>query len=258
MDLHLADKAVLVTGASRGIGLAVARTFLKEGARVVLTARGTEGLATAQAVLESEIPGARIATIAADMTDAEAIDRVVRQAEDAQGPLEAVVANVGSGTSRAGVVLDRSDWTRGLDANLVGAMLLASRVLPGMTARGSGSLTFIASIAGVEAINAPVIYSAAKAGLAMAAKTLARQVARQGVRVNAVAPGNVLAPGGSWERKMAERPEWCAQYIDAEVPLGRFARAEEIADMVVFLASARASFMTGSMVVVDGGQTRSL
>jgi 3-oxoacyl-[acyl-carrier protein] reductase len=122
--------------------------------------------------------------------------------------------------------------------------------------RDNPSITFISSIAGLEAIAAPIPYSTAKAGLQQAAKNLARQLGPEGIRVNTVAPGNVLAPGGTWEAKMAENPDQVKKYIETEVPLARFANPEEIAHAVVFLASARARFISGALLCVDGAQTR--
>ena len=169
-----------------------------------------------------------------------------------------MVANIGDGRGPAGASIDRRDWERLLEINLIGSGLLAAAALPRLTVRGRGSLTFVSSIAGVEAIGAPVPYAAAKAGLLMAMKSYARQVGSSGVRVNAVAPGNILFPGGNWERKLAERRDDIERYVREEVPLQRFGGPDEIADAVVFLASDRAGFITGSVLVVDGGQTRSL
>jgi len=169
-----------------------------------------------------------------------------------------VVANVGSGTAPSGWDLSPDDWQAALTANLLGSMALARKAMSRLIARGGGNITFVSSIAGVEAINAPIGYSAAKAAVLSAMKSLSRLVGPQGVRVNAVAPGNVLFPGGSWERKLMEREDFFKEYIRTEVPLQRFGRPEEIADAVVFLASERASFITGACLVVDGGQTRSL
>lgn len=256
MNLELEDRVVLVAGAGRGIGFAVARAFLREGASVVLTARSSEGVETARAALAVDGVGGRVHALAVDMTVPEDIDRALAETEAVFGPPDVVVANVGNGAARAGYVLEAVDWDRALSVNLLGGVELASRVLPGMVARRAGGMIFISSIAGVEAIGAPVTYSAAKAALNMAMKSFSRQVGHAGVRVNAVAPGNVLFPGGSWERKLVERKDFFEEYVRAEVPLQRFARPEEIADVVVFLASERASFMTGSVVVVDGGQTR--
>lgn len=169
-----------------------------------------------------------------------------------------MVAIASSGIVRSEVRSSNlDDWQSTLNMNLLGGMALASAALPYLVPQG-GSLTFMSSIVGCEAVSAPVTYSAAKAATLSAMKSLSRLVAAHGVRVNAVAPGNVLFPGGSWERKLAERREFFDQYVQAEVPMQRFGRAEEIADSVVFLASERASFITGACLVVDGGQTRSL
>lgn len=256
MELDLAGKATFVAGSSRGIGLAIARGFLTEGARVTITGRDPEALETARADLATLAGADRVLAIPVDMSDATALVTALDRAEATHGPLDAVVANVGSGSGLPGFALDRSEWERVLNQNLLGSTLLAGEVLKRLVARGAGSLTLIGSIAGLEAIGAPIPYAAAKAALTMAVKSYARQVGPQGVRVNAIAPGNVLFPGGSWEKKLVERGEFFDAYIHAEVPLQRFGRPEEIADMAVFLASSRASFITGAVMVVDGGQTR--
>lgn len=254
MDLAIAGKVAVVCGASRGIGLAVARRLAHEGARVVMAARSAGPLEEARKALSGET-GAEITAIAADMTDEAAVARLFARTQ-ALGPVEIVVANAGSGSAQVGFAIDRAEWQRVLDENLFSATLVAAEALKHLTANKAGSLTFVGSIAGSEAINAPVPYSAAKAALHMATKLYAQQVGASGVRVNAVAPGNVLFPGGSWERKLAERGEFYNAYIKREVPLRRFGTPEEIADIVAFLASARAAFVTGAVWVADGGQTR--
>ena len=257
MDLNLRDKVVLVSGSSQGIGFAIARAFLHEGAKVVITGRGARPLQEASTFLEGEADGSRVASVLGDMTQESDVRNALDHAVSAFGGIDTVVANMGSGVAHGGWDLDQNDWQASLSINLVGGMTLASAALPHLIPRKGASITFISSIAGVEAINAPVTYSAAKAALQGAMKNLARLVAPDGVRVNAVAPGNVLFPGGSWEQKLAERGAFFEQYIQSEVPLQRFGRPEEIADAVVFLASERASFITGACLVVDGGQTRS-
>ena len=133
-----------------------------------------------------------------------------------------------------------------------------AEVLPEMIEARSGSVILISSITGVESTPSPLPYSAAKAALVNYGKNLARQVGKDQVRVNCVAPGNILFPGGSWEQRLAQRRDEVMDFIRAEVPLQRFGRAEEIADLVVFLSSDRAAFITGSCFVADGGQTRSV
>jgi len=258
MDLELQGKGVFVAGSSRGIGRSIARAFLAEGAKVVITGRDGAALESARAELVSESDASRVLCIQGDMTDPPQVEEALANASQVFGGLDAIVANVGSGTAKAGWELSRQDWESVLQTNLLGNMTLATAAVPHLITRGGGSLTFISSIAGHEAIGAPISYGAAKAALNSAVKSWSRQVGPQGIRVNVVSPGNVLFPGGSWERKLAERREFFERYIAAEVPLQRFGRPEEIAQAVVFLASARASFITGACLVVDGGQTRAM
>lgn len=257
MDLGLRDKVAFLAGSSRGIGLAIAAAFLREGGKVVITGRNARSLEEASALLMSQSSPERVLAIQSDLTDTADIERALDEAVSTFGGLDAVVANVGSGTSRAGWELDLQEWESTLKINLLGSMVLASAALAHLADRDGASLTFISSIAGHEAINAPIPYSAAKAAVLNGMKNLSRLAGSKGVRVNAVAPGNILFPGGSWEGKLSERREFFEEYIRAEVPLQRFGRPEEVADAVVFLASERAAFVTGACLVVDGGQTRS-
>lgn len=247
-----------VAGASRGIGLAVAQAFLDEGANVVITARGAPALEVARRQLTGSPGAGHVLGVQGDMTEPVEIERAIEATLSTFERLDAVVANVGSGTVRGGWDLVPDDWWLALRTNLLGSMALATAALRRLSGRGGGSLTFVSSIAANEAIDAPIPYSAAKAALLSATKNLSRLVGRDGVRVNAVAPGNVLFPGGTWERKLEERREFFEQYVRTEVPLQRFGKADEIAHAVVFLASERASFITGACLVVDGGQTRSI
>ncbi len=256
MNLGLETKTIFIAGASRGIGLAIARAFLAEGAFTAITGRDAAGLETARRELSRDFPNAKIAAIAADMTDEKAIARALDQTEKELGPIHGAVANAGTGKSVPGYALARTDWSSSLESNLMTGVLLASAVLPRLAARKAGNLTFITSIAGLEALDAPIPYAAAKAGLDASMRYYARLVGPAGVRVNAVAPGNVLFPGGSWEKKISEQRDSVESMIRTQVPLARFAYPAEIADMVVFLASERALFVTGATMVVDGGQTR--
>ena len=186
------------------------------------------------------------------------IDSLLDAVEEHWGPVDCLVANIGSGRGKTGSAVDDSEWERLLAQNLAPIYRIVPRVLPAMTARGSGSIVVIASIAGLESLPAPMPYSAAKAAAVSYAKNVARDVGPRGVRVNCVAPGNVLFPGGSWEGHLANRREEVLAMLHSQVPLGRFGAPEEVADLVVFLSSERASFITGSCAVVDGGQTRGM
>jgi 3-oxoacyl-[acyl-carrier protein] reductase len=257
VDLELKDKVVLVSGSSRGIGFAIARAFLKEGAIVVITGRDEGSLVHARDELLSLSSPDRVLAIRADMTNPAEIQNTIDQITSRSESLYALVANVGTGVGKMGWDLTPDEWQLGLQQNLLGNMALATAALPHFVSHGTSSITFISSIVGIEAVNAPLPYSAAKAALNNVAKNLARTLGGNGVRVNVVAPGNVLVPGGSWEKKLMNNRDTVEQYIRSEVPARRFGRPEEIADAVVFLASERASFITGSCLVVDGGQSRS-
>jgi 3-oxoacyl-[acyl-carrier protein] reductase len=224
---------------------------------VAITGRGGDSLEEARTLLAEGSRDDLILAIQGDMARREDIERALDITVSTFDRVDAVVANVGSGTAKGGWDLDEDDWAPVMDLNLRGSVALTSVAMPHLLKQESSSFTFISSIAATEAIGAPIPYSAAKAAIEMTMKSLSRLVGPQGVRVNAVSPGNVLFPGGSWEKKLVDRREFFEEMIQREVPLQRFASPEEIANVVVFLASERASFVTGSSVVVDGGQTRS-
>lgn len=251
MDLALAGKLCLVSGASRGIGRAIAHALAREGARVAAVARGQADLDA----LLAELPGTGHAVIAADVTTADGADAAIARCVDALGGIDVVVTNVGKSFARDAAAMDDADLARSLDLNLWSAARVAQRAVPHLIARGGGSITMIASIWGREAGGAPG-YNAAKAAVIALAKALARDYAKHAIRVNSVAPGSILFPGGGWERRRAADPEGIAELVRRELPFGRFGTPEEVADVVAFVASARAQWITGSCLPVDGGQGR--
>ena len=253
MELGLSDKRVLVTGASRGIGLAIARSFLNEGARVALLARSNRPLEEKAATLISEYGPDRVLSIAADCADANAWPEVVSRIESVWGGLNAVVANVGDGRSVLDPLPDAERFALSWRTNFTTAEQAARASLP-LLEKSRGCLLFIASIAGLEAIGAPTDYSVAKAALIALSKQLARKLAPR-VRVNCLAPGNVYFPGGSWDEKIQVNRDRVHKLIEDTVPMQRFGTPEELADAALFLCSDRASFITGACLVVDGGQT---
>jgi 3-oxoacyl-[acyl-carrier protein] reductase len=251
MDLELAGKLCLVSGASRGIGRAIAHGFAREGARVAAVARGRADLDA----LLGELPGTGHAAITADVATGDGATAAVDGCVAALGGIDVVVTNVGKSFARDAWAMDDADLGKSLDLNLWSAARVAQRAVPHLVARGGGSITMIASIWGREAGGAPA-YNAAKAAVIALAKAMARDYAPHAIRVNSIAPGSILFPGGSWERRRNADPEGIAEFVKRELPFGRFGGPDEVADVVVFVASARAGWLTGACVPVDGGQGR--
>lgn len=253
MDLGLKGKVAIVTGGSRGLGRAAALGLAAEGCRVSICARGKEALErTAQ---EVRATGAEVLDVAADMTVPSDIHRLVQETVRTFGRLDILVNNVGGG--RGGPDPTDEEWQGALEVNLFAAIRASRLALPEMRLQEWGRIINIASIWGREA-GGGATYNAAKAAVISFSKSLAARVALEGITVNAVCPGSIAFPGGGWARRLEQDPEGMAQFIRQNIPGGRFGRAEEVADVVVFLASKRASWVTGAAITVDGGQSRSL
>jgi len=255
MDLGLANKVAMVSGASRGIGRAIALGLAAEGCRLSLCARGKEQLdKTAQ---EGAERGNDVLATALDVTQEAEARNWVEETQQRFGGVDILINNVGG--SRPGGNLDasRSDWQAGFVLNFFSALDLCRLVVPAMQERQRGCVINITSIYGRE-WGGPMTYNAAKAAMISLSKEMARELAPQGIRVNSVAPGSILFPGGSWERRQKDNPEGIAAFVKAELPAGRFGKPEEVADVVVFLASERANWVSGACLTVDGCQSRSL
>lgn len=249
MDLALTDKVAIVTGGSRGIGRSIALGLADEGCHVAICARGEERLRETEAELRAR--GVDALGVVADITKADDIDRLVAETVARFGRLHILVNNAGGGSR------ENTDeaWDAAYRMNILAAVRATRAAVPHMQASGGGSIVHIASIWGRESGGAAT-YNAMKSAMVSHAKAMAQELAPE-IRVNSVAPGSTAFPGGSWGRRLEEDPEGMRTFIEQNIPMGRFGRPEEIANVVVFLCSERASWVTGASITIDGGQSHS-
>jgi 3-oxoacyl-[acyl-carrier protein] reductase len=261
MDLGLDGKIAVVTGSSRGLGLASAKALAAEGCYVTLCGRTEATLQEAAAtVARAGSTGQgpsheRVLAVAADVSTESGVRAVIERTVETFGGIDVLINNVG--LARGGGLLETSDadWQEAIDQTLMPAIRASRLAVPQMQRRGGGAIVMIASIFGREA-GGRMSYNAVKAAEISLAKSLAQQLAPFNIRVNSVSPGSILFEGGSWWKRQQADPEGIAAFIRQELPFGRFGTPEEVGSVVAFLASPRASWISGTSIVVDGCQSR--
>lgn len=251
MELGLKEKRVFITGGTRGIGLATAKAFLCEGSTVYLNGHSKPRLQNVCKALEEEFNGEAIPCFG-DITSEDIVGSLCKTLPT--DSLDAAVMNVGSGKAENKNGLASEEWRRFYEINTVSAVNVLNHLYPLLRRGRNANVVLISSVVARERSTAPVAYAAAKGALLTLCRYLSSAWAGDGIRVNAVIPGNVYFQGGRWEEIMSEDKAGTLDYIRRVVPMNRFGTPEEIADAVLFLASERAKFITGAMLNVDGGQ----
>jgi 3-oxoacyl-[acyl-carrier protein] reductase len=252
MDLRLAGKVVLITGSSRGIGLATAKAFAAEGCRLVLSARTADTLRDAEAALRAS--GASVTGQVADVTQPDDAARLVQAAATAFGGIDILVNNVGGGGGGR-TIADSTDedWRATLEINLLQTVRMMRLALPHMRGREGAAVVNVSSISGWSPqLVGSGQYGAAKAALIFDTERWALEFVPHGVRVNTVSPGSILVAGNGWDRYRIASQANYDDYVRHGFPMGRLGTAEEVADVIVFLASPRSHWINGRNIPVDG------
>ncbi|WP_043932627.1 SDR family NAD(P)-dependent oxidoreductase [Bacillus sp. EB01] len=250
MDLLLQGKNILITGGSKGIGKAIAAAFVAEGANVAISARGMDALEKTNEELEGK------ATIfQADITNPEEREKLIMSFVEKYGTIDVLINNAGGSNGGNATETEMDLYYEAMELNYFSAVHLSKLAVEHMKKQQSGSIINITSIFGRES-GGKVTYNNAKSALISFTKSLADEVISSGIRVNSIAPGSILHETGNWKKRLEADPEGIKDFVKKEIPAGRFGTPEEIANVAVFLASEKASWIVGASINVDGGQSR--
>lgn len=242
----LKDKVAIVTGASRGIGRAIALEFVKQGAKVVLCATNLGNLAKVQSEIEAAHPGSSI-LMQVDVTNGDEVTSVVKKTLDTHGRVDILVNNAGTTRDNLLALMSEKEWDDVLSTNLKSVFLMTKACMRPMVKQRSGVIINLSSVIGITGNAGQTNYAASKAGLTAFTKSVAREVAKRNIRANVIAPGFI-------KTRMTEQisPE-VREKILQQIPMGRYGQPEEVAEVASFLASDRSRYITGQVIVVDGG-----
>lgn len=250
MDLQLKGKNILITGGSKGIGKAIACALISEGANVSIAARNMDELKTAKEEL-----GSNVSIFQADISDASEREKLMQTFVEEKGTIDVLINNAGGSNGGKATETEMDLFYEAMELNYFSAVHLSKLAVDYMKKSGGGSIINITSIFGRES-GGKITYNNAKSALISFTKSLADEVISSGIRVNSVAPGSILHETGNWKKRLDENPDQIKEFVQNEIPAGRFGAPEEVANVVAFLASEKASWIVGASINVDGGQSR--
>lgn len=247
--MRLKNKIALVTGASRGIGRAIALVFAREGADIAINCLASVELAE-DVAREIKVLGQRAMVIQANVANKAEVEGMTKKVIDEFGKLDILVNNAGMSVVGASAELEESQWRKGIDVMLTGVFFCSQAAGKEMIKRQNGKIINIASIAGIGALPERACYCSAKAGVIQLTRVLACEWAKYNINVNAIAPGYVKT---SLVKELIEKGKYDEENLSTRTPMGRLGKCEEVADVAVFLSSEESRFITGQTIVVDGG-----
>lgn len=242
--LDLKNKNVLVTGSTRGIGYAIGKSFLENDCNVIFTGRKKKDLSFKNSYF-----------FKADLTIQNDIDNLLKYSKKIfNKKLDILVCNLGNGQYKPSISFSKTKWLEIYNLNFFSAVLTIQKFLKLLELSDNPSITCISSICGNSSLNCPVPYATAKASLNHYVKNMAKLIAKNNIRINSISPGNILFEGSTWEKKIKANSKDVFNYIEKNVPLNKIGKTKDISDMVLYLSSLSSNFITGSNIVIDGGQ----
>ena len=252
MNLELNNKTVVIVGGSKGIGLSISKAFINENAIVHIISRNKNSDLD-KLIIDNK---KNVYHYCCDVTNLEEFISTKNKIVDISSNIDVLISNVGNGSGSQNPIPNAEEWNFLWQTNFISSFNSAKVFIPELN-KSNGNLIFVSSIAGIQSLGAPIAYSTSKSALISFSKDLSIKLAPN-IRVNVIAPGNIFFENGTWDKKLKDNPEKVKKMLLDKVPLNRFGKPEEIADLILFVSSAKAQFITGSCFVIDGGQTNNL